>query len=104
MLYEKALNLKVTGVIRPKPTAETTMLTGTICYTHLLTEYIINQAKETEIGKAQIANPNIDVLTGLPFKSNTGSLTNEQKEIAFKAYIEHLNTKSKADIYKTKKG
>ena len=100
MLYEKALNLKVTGIIRPKPTTETAMLTGTICYTHLLTEYIINQAKETDVAKAQIANPNVDVFTGLPFESNTGTLTDLQKETAFKAYVENLTTVAKAETYK----
>lgn len=100
MLYQEALNLKVTGVIRPKPTTETEMLTGTICYTHLLTEYIINQAKETDVVKAQIANPNIDIFTGLPFESNTGTLTNEQKETAFKQYVENLNTTAQAQTYK----
>ena len=100
MLYQEALNLKVTGVIRQKPTTETAMLKGTICYTHLLTEYIINQAKQTDVVKAQIANPMVDVLTGLPFQSNTGVLTDEQKETAFKQYVQNLTTKAKADAYK----
>lgn len=99
MLYQDALNLKVTGIIRPKENAETTMLSGTICYTHLLTEYIIEQAKNTEVVQAQMANPNIDVLTGLPFRSNTGTLTNAQKEQAFKDYSDTLSTKSKASAY-----
>lgn len=99
MLYQDALNLKVTGIIRPKKDAETTMLTGTICYTHLLTEYIIEQAKNSEVVVAQIANPNIDVLTGLPFRSNTGTLTNAQKEQAFKEYSATLSNQSKASAY-----
>ncbi|MBQ7884700.1 MAG: ABC transporter ATP-binding protein/permease [Clostridia bacterium] len=99
MLYQDALELKVTGIIRPKADAEASMLSGTICYTHKLTEYVINKAKQTDVVKAQIATPNIDVLTGLPFESNTGTLTNAQKEEAFKQVVAGQNSSAKAQTY-----
>ena len=99
VLYEEALELRVVGIIRPNEDAETTMLSGSIGYTHGLTEYIIEQAAESEVVKAQLANPMVDVLTGLPFKSNTGMLTNEQKQAEFLAYVAELSDAERAQLY-----
>ena len=99
VLYEDAMELKIVGIIRPDPDAETTMLSGSIGYTHMLTEYIIGQAMESDVAKAQLADPTTDVLTGLPFESNTGELTDEEKQAEFVAYINNLDTKSKAQAY-----
>ena len=98
-LYNEALELKVVGIIRPNPEAENTMLTGAIGYTYALTDYVIEQAQSSEVVKAQLANPTIDVLTGLPFESNTGSMTPEQKKEAFLAYVAELDEKEKAEAY-----
>ncbi len=99
VLYEDAMELKVVGIIRPDPDAETTMLSGSIGYTHMLTEYIIEQAMESDVVKAQLADPTTDVLTGLPFESNTGELTDEQKQSEFLDYVKKLDTKSKAQTF-----
>lgn len=99
VLYEEALELRVVGIIRPNENAETTMLSGSICYTHGLTEYIIEQAAQAEVVQAQLANPMVDVLTGLPFKSNTGALSDEQKHDAFLAYVADLSDAERAQIY-----
>ena len=99
MLYEDAFELKIVGIIRPNEDAETTMLKGAIGYTHKLTEYIIEDAKNSDVVKAQLENPTTDILTGLPFKSNTGAFTNVQKAEAFKSYIKDLTTAEKASVY-----
>ncbi len=99
MIYEDALELKISGIIRLNEEAEGAMLTGKIGYTHLLTEYIIEQAANSPVVKAQLANPNTDVLTGLPFKANTGAFTDAEKTAAFKEYISELTTEEKAKVY-----
>ena len=101
MLYESddALELKVVGIIRPNEDAETAMLTGSIGYTHMLTEYVIKDAKNSDVVQAQLASPTVDVLTGLPFQSNTGNLTDEQKTESFRAYVAELTTAQKAQVY-----
>ena len=99
VLYEEALELRVVGIIRPNEDAETTMLSGSICYTHELTEYVISQAADSAVVKAQLANPMVDVLTGLPFKANAGVLTNEQKQEEFLAYVAELSDAERAKIY-----
>ncbi len=99
-LYDNAeLKLKVTGIIRPSEDATATMLTGNIGYTKMLTEYLIKKAEGTAVIEAQLANPLKDVLTGLPFDSTTGTLTDTEKEAAFKKYIESLSDAEKAKAY-----
>ncbi len=98
LLYDNAMELRVVGIIRPDPDAENAMLTGTIGYTHMLTEHIILSAAESDIVKEQLANPDIDVLTGLPFKAATGMLNDAEKEEAFRTYIEGLSVEGKAEM------
>ncbi len=96
---EKGMELKVVGIIRPNEEAESTMLQGSIGYTYALTEHIIESAKESDVVKAQMADTKYDVLTGLPFKENTGSLTNEEKKAAFIEYVNGLTDAEKAEVF-----
>ncbi len=98
-LYDNAMALKVTGIIRPNPDADTTMLVGNICYTADLTEHLIKKAEGNAVIEAQINSPDIDILTGLPFDTTTGSLTDEEKEAALKEYFETLDPAGKAATY-----
>lgn len=99
ILYEKAFPLKVAGIIRPKKDVEATMLNGSICYTTKLTKFLIEQSKDVNIIKAQLADTTTDIFTGLPFKSNTGSLSDEQKKTDFIKYVNGLNAAQKAELY-----
>lgn len=98
-LYDNGLPLKVVGIIRPKEDADTTMLTGSICYTSMLTDYLIEKSENAEVIDAQLANPDKDVITGLPFDTTTGTLSNAEKEDAFRAYIEDMNAADKAAAF-----
>ena len=98
-LYSKALELEVVGIIRPSEDSEAAMLTGSIGYTHELTEYYIEKAYESEVVDAQLKTPDIDVFTGKPFKSSTSHLTNEEKEKAFKEYVNSLNDAQKREVF-----
>ena len=98
-LYDGGIPLKVTGIIKPNEDAEATMLTGSICYTNALTEYVINEAKNADVIKAQLDNPTIDVTNGLPFNENTGILSDEDKMTAFKEYVGKLKDTDKASVY-----
>ncbi|MBQ8167079.1 MAG: ABC transporter ATP-binding protein/permease [Lachnospiraceae bacterium] len=98
-LYDNGLPLKVVGIVRPKEDADTTMLTGSICYTSMLTDYLIEKSENAEVIDAQLANPDKDVITGLPFDTTTGTLTNAQKEDAFRAFIDDMNAADKAAAF-----
>ena len=98
-LYDNGLDLKIVGIIRPNEEAVSGMLSGTICYTAALTEYIINQAEEAPAVLDQLAQPTIDVFTGLPFKASTGEMSDEEKAADFTAYIAGLTAEEKAAAY-----
>ena len=98
-LYDSAMDLKVTGIIRPREDVDVAILRGTIGYTSKLTEYLINKAKESDIIEAQMANPDIDIISGLPFDNATDIITDDEKEIALKEYLEELDTDAKAEAY-----
>lgn len=98
-LYDNAISLKVTGIIRPDEDATTTMLSGSIAYTSLLTDYVIENSQDSEAVKAQQENSAVDIFTGLPFEESTGNLTDEEKETAFRNYINDLDDSQKAAAY-----
>ena len=96
---DKAFPLKVSGIIRQSEDAEAGMITGSICYTSELTEYVIEQSSDSEAVNAQMETPTIDIFTGLPFEENTGNLTDEEKENFFRSYIAELTDAEKASTY-----
>ncbi len=98
-LYDNAMTIKVTGIIRPAEDAETTMLKGGIGYTNALTKHIIEKAKDSKVIQAQLDSPNTDIITGLPFNSTTGTLTDTEKETAFRNYIAELDTNGKSAAF-----
>ena len=98
-LYDNGLDLKVVGIIRPNEEAVSGMLSGTICYTSMLTEHLISQAAASPAVMAQQADPATDIFTGLPFRESTGAMTDEEKAAEFAAYIATLTDAEKAATY-----
>lgn len=98
-LYDNGISLKVSGIIRPNEDASSSMLTGTIGYTSELTEYIMEHAKEADSVAAQLANPDIDIFNGLPFRETASDLTQAEKEEEFRAYLADLDEEGKAEAY-----
>ncbi len=98
-LYDNGLDLKVVGILRPNEEAVSGMLGGTICYISALTEYIIRQAAEAPVVKAQQADPATDIFTGLPFRESTGAMTEEEKAAEFTAHVASLSQADKARTY-----
>ena len=98
-LYDKGIELKVVGVIRPNEEAVSAMLTGSIAYTNKLSEKVIEQSKASEVLKAQEDQPTIDIFTGLPFQENSGNLSDKEKQEALKDHIEALNERDQAELY-----
>ncbi len=98
-LYDNGIDIKVSGIIRPNKDSKAAMLTGSIAYTKDLTEYIINNSHDADVIKAQLDNPEKDVVSGLPFKPAAGTLTDEEKEKLFRTYISSMSDAEKASIY-----
>ena len=97
-LYDNALTLKITGIIRPSEKASSTMLSGSIAYTKALTEYVAEKNAESVALKAQKEQPGTDVFTGLPFKDDE-NLSDADKETAFRKYVAGLTVEEQAKAY-----
>ncbi len=98
-LYDNGLDLKVSGIIRPKEDTQAAMLTGSIGYTSLLTEHVIEEGRDSEAAKAQMDHSEKDIFTGLLFKENASSQTDEEKESDIRNYIAGLDENGKAAFY-----
>ena len=64
---ENAVHLKIVGIVRPSDGSIVSSMGGSIGYRADLTEYIINEVNASEIVKQQLADPEIDVFSGMPF-------------------------------------
>ena len=98
-LYDNALPLKVSGIIRPNEDAVSTIMKGTIGYTDALTRHVIENNKNNPAVQAQLEDPDKDIFTGLPFKSTTGTLTPAEKETEFNAYVAELTDEERIATY-----
>ncbi len=98
-LYDNAVPLKISGVIRPSKDAVSTMLSGSIGYTGELTRYIVRQSSESPALLAQQETPGTDIFTGLPFREAASDLSDTQKEADFRAYIANLSESDAANVY-----
>ena len=102
MALENAMEIKVVGILKPAPDAVATSLTGAVAYLPSLTEYVLTSIQESEIVKAQLADPTMDVLTGLPFDDGVNSvLTDAEKAARILDHLASLSDSEKAAVYTT---
>ena len=87
--------LKVVGIARPNEEATATMVTGAIGYTGALTEYAIALTEDLDVVKDQLADPTVDVFSGLPFATGEEEEPSDEEKAA--AITDHLATLSVAD-------
>ncbi len=99
-LVDGGMELEVVGILRPSEEAVATALSGVIGYTAQLTQHVLNAVNDSEIVKAQQADPDTDVFTGLPFDTGENTeLTDAQKAQDFKNYAGTLTVNEKSAIY-----
>jgi len=99
-IVKNGVEIKVVGIVRPKPDAVATAITGAVGYTNELTHYIINGIQNSEIVKQQMENPETDVFTGLRFDDGTiEEPTDEEKVTAFTEYVSTMDVSEKAELY-----
>lgn len=99
VVLQNADELKIVGIVKPAEDAVSTSISGAIGYTYALTEHVVNKVNETEIVKQQKANPTIDVITGLPFKTDdVVEPTEAEKAEMFKEYINSLDENKRGEL------
>ena len=102
-LYENedvGVTLKISGIVRQNADAVAGMMSGAIGYTGALTEYVIGDAQGSDVIVDQYANPDVDVVTGLPFATGDEvEPTAEELRTEVDDYIASLNEEDKAELY-----
>ena len=69
-LVENSPDLTIVGVVQPRADASSTILPIGVAYPHALTYYAIDHAAESEVVKQQLADPEVNVLTGERFDAD----------------------------------
>ena len=108
-IYEKAINLKIVGIVAAKPGTNSMALNPGVAYTGKLIDYIIDNSKETEVVKRQLSNEEIDVFSNKRFDSNKNnfnfeftdlvSIDNEKLKSAFNINIDENKLKNQTQNY-----
>ena len=63
----KTVEVKVSGIVRQKDGASAASINGVIGYTHDLVEKLIELSNDSDVVKAQMKTPDINILTGQEF-------------------------------------
>jgi len=110
-LYEKAVELKIVGIVTAKEGKTATALSPGVAYTEKLIDYIIDYSKDSEIVKKQLDNPNIDIFSGNSFDSKNKDfdlefsdlvkIDNKKLESAFNIKINQYDIQNKTEGYMT---
>ena len=87
-VYANSERLSIVGIVKPSENAIAISSDSMIGYTSALTEMIINMTNDSGIVKAQLANPDIDVFTGLPFSDGVPVAMTTLDDVA--AFIQSL--------------
>jgi len=80
---EEGTDLKVSGIVLPKPGATATALNPGIYYSPELTEHLIDEASQTDIVSQQLDDPDTDVFTGRSFAAEQ----DEEEELDLSSFI-----------------
>ncbi len=93
------IRLKISGIARPVEGGPG-IASGGIGYTSALTRYAIEATAETDILKAQLDDPETDVICGLPFpKEDDVEPTDSEKAEAIAEHLATLSAAEKASAY-----
>ena len=96
-LMHQGIRLKITGVIRPLEDADYTGVKGPIAYTKALTDYLIDYTAQSDVVKAQMENPKVNILSGVAFAPEDDAM----KIADAKVYISNMGITEKANLCKS---
>lgn len=94
------IELKISGIVRQNPDAVAGMMSGAIGYTSALKDYVVADSQGSDVVVDQYANPEVDVITGLPFATGDEQEPSvEEIKAEVDDYIASLNDEDKALLY-----
>lgn len=94
-LINESLKLKIVGVLRKNKDSDVALINGTIGYTYLLTEWLMQHTEQSEVVKAQLADQNFNILEGVNFEAKN----DEEKMRDAVTYIQNLTVTAKANLF-----
>lgn len=97
LVEDKAIEIKISGIVKPIEDATTTAISTPIAYTNALTKHLIDYANESDIVQAQEESPEINVLNGLRFEA----ANDDQKIEDTREYLASLTISEKADFVRS---
>ena len=77
---KNGLDIKIVGIVRPNEDATVHSITTTIGYTHALVEKLMELSRDSEAGKAQLADPDKNVFTGYEFGADLNEEAQKEAE------------------------
>ena len=102
LALQNSERIRIAGIIRPNEEAVATSLNGAVGYLPDLTRHIMDKTEASDIYKEQTADPETDILLGLPFATeeyNADTLSDEEKAEAIRGALEKLTAAEKAAAY-----
>ena len=94
------IELKISGIVRQNPDAVAGMMSGAIGYTSALKDYVVADSQGSDVVVDQYANPDVYVITGLPFATGDEQEPSvEEIKAEVDDYIASLNDEDKALLY-----
>lgn len=84
------LEIKVVGIVRPNEEATVHSISTTIGYRHDLVEKLMSMAAESEIGKVQLEDPDVNVFTGYEFGTDLNEAAKEEAEASSMEKMEEM--------------
>ena len=81
-VFEQSEQLQVVGIVCAREGANATALSAGIAYTSELTQFVIDRAAESELVKAQLADPAVDIFSGSRFDEKAETSLNFENMIS----------------------
>ena len=84
-VLDNALEIKIVGIVKINSDSVLSGYSsyGNIGYTKELTEYVINKVNDSEIAKAQLENPTINVFNNMPFTNGDITSLSYEEQMMF---------------------
>ncbi len=92
---DESIRLRVSGIVKPGENLSVDLIDGLAGYTSALTDLVVDETDDSEVVKAQEADPDVNVLTGVRFVAEDDAA----KAKDAKDYASSLSVSEKASMY-----
>jgi putative ABC transport system permease protein len=96
-LDKDGITIKISGIVRANEDATVQSITTPIGYTHELVERLIDMAKNSEAGKAQLEDENLNIFTGYEFGADIDEEAKKQMEESSQEMMEQMGIADLSD-------